>query len=348
LLKIGRQADHGFDEPLGLLSDCHRRIEWFLGALLAVSRQDRGRPLTDSGRRALEQALSYFATAAPRHTADEEDSLFPLLRASPSDEAATVVSVVERLEGDHRRVEAGHALVHRLASRWIESGTLTNAETNELVATLELLQQVYAGHIGVEDREVFPAASRLLSPAQLEEVGRQMAERRGVKYRGPISRFFGEDHDRLGVLLDAAATDPGGVRFEPFGQFRAGILRHIAMEEKRLIPAATEARGGQPPALAARLRVDHGAIAALLVPTPRPDIVASLRALLERHNQREEEAAGLYDECDRALGAEAALRLVEELRGYPEVRLRPYNDGPVVESHIEETLRRSRAAWEGL
>jgi len=55
-IQIGHTGDHGFDEPLGLLSDCHRRIERFLRALLTVSRDERERPLSATGRRALEQA----------------------------------------------------------------------------------------------------------------------------------------------------------------------------------------------------------------------------------------------------------------------------------------------------
>lgn len=345
MIEIGRRADHGFDEPLGLLSDCHRRIEWFLRALLAVSREAKGGPLSSAARGALEQALAYFRTAAPRHTADEEQSLFPRLRASSHEEATRVMSAVDRLEDDHRLAEAAHATVDRLASRWLEAGELPESEAGALVETLEMLQRIYDAHIAVEDREVFPAAARLLSSGQLEEVGRQMAERRGVRHRGPIARFLGADHRRLDALLDAAASHPGGVALEPFAEFRAGILRHIAIEEKRLIPAATQARGAGAVPIAAKLRADHGAIAALLVPTPRRDIIEKLRGLLARHNDREEEPGGLYDQCDQALGAEAAVLLVESLRDHPAVALRPHNDGPAVEAHIEETLALSRAAW---
>lgn len=35
--QIGQRVDHDFDEPLGLLSDCHRRIEHFLRALVTVA-----------------------------------------------------------------------------------------------------------------------------------------------------------------------------------------------------------------------------------------------------------------------------------------------------------------------
>lgn len=182
MITIGGRADHGFDEPLGLLSDCHRRIEWFLGALLHVSREEEGRPLSAIGRRALEQAVGYFDTAGPRHTADEEEDLFPRLRASQSGEAAAVMAVVDRLEDDHRQVEAGHATVKRLVTTWLEEDRLGATEWRALVETLESLQRTYQAHIAVEDHQVFPAASRILSEAEIEEVGRAMAARRGVGY----------------------------------------------------------------------------------------------------------------------------------------------------------------------
>jgi hypothetical protein len=41
-IHIGRPTEHGFDEPLGLLSDCHRRIERFLGAMLTIVKRSGG------------------------------------------------------------------------------------------------------------------------------------------------------------------------------------------------------------------------------------------------------------------------------------------------------------------
>jgi hypothetical protein len=68
-----------FGNPVGLLSDCHRRIESFLSMLLAVASHADG-ALDMELPNALETALKYFREAAPMHTADEEESLFPLLR----------------------------------------------------------------------------------------------------------------------------------------------------------------------------------------------------------------------------------------------------------------------------
>jgi hypothetical protein len=74
-VKIGAKS-HNFTDPTGLLSDCHRRIEIFLGSLQAVA-QVIDRPATEEVAQALESSLLYFSQAAPKHTADEEESLFP-------------------------------------------------------------------------------------------------------------------------------------------------------------------------------------------------------------------------------------------------------------------------------
>ena len=57
-----------FANPVGLLSDCHRRIESFLSTLLAVASHADG-ALDMERRNALETALKYFREAAPMHTA---------------------------------------------------------------------------------------------------------------------------------------------------------------------------------------------------------------------------------------------------------------------------------------
>jgi hypothetical protein len=90
-----------------------------------------------------------------------------------------------------------------------------------------------------------------------------------------------------------------------YDEFRRGLLKHIGMEEKILLPAAQQARGGEPLPVAAKLRLQHGAIAALMVPTPTPAIVRALRTMLAAHNEIEEGPSGLYDTCERLLETEA-------------------------------------------
>ncbi len=105
---------------------------------------------------------------------------------------------------------------------------------------------------------------------------------------GSFSCLLAHDHARLDGLLQRAVADAGAINHAAYAAFRAGLLTHIGMEEKILLPAAQRWRGGVPLPIAAKLRRDHSALAALLVPTPTPAIVAALRTILAAHNALED------------------------------------------------------------
>jgi hypothetical protein len=109
---------------------------------------------------------------------------------------------------------------------------------------------------------------------------------------GRIYRFLAGDHARLDGLLERAITEAGAIDRAAYAEFRAGLLKHIGMEEKILLPAAQRVRGGEPLTLAAKVRLDHGALAALLVPTPTPVIIAALCAPSLRTTTRLRKALG--------------------------------------------------------
>jgi hemerythrin-like domain-containing protein len=180
---IGAPREHGFDEPLGLLGDCHRRIERFLDVMIRVVERAAGRALVREEREALETALRYFDMAAPRHTHDEEESLFPRMRASDDPVVRQAMARIDALEADHRQAEAMHAEAEKLCRRWLDVGPLPTADVERLKRILGELRATYARHIAVEDNEVFPLAQRVLSEDQLAQVGREMAGRRGIDGR---------------------------------------------------------------------------------------------------------------------------------------------------------------------
>lgn len=155
---------------------------------------------------------------------------------------------------------------------------------------------------------------------------------------GAIRRFLADDHDRLDLLLRSAVTPSGAIDAASYEAFRAGLLRHIGIEEKILFPASKRANGGIPLPMVARLHREHGAIALLLVPTPTAGIVDELRSILEGHNEMEEGAGGIYEACDRLLGAELDA-VLEQLSSYPAVKLAPHYDGPEVPRRAEDALR---------
>jgi hemerythrin-like domain-containing protein len=174
-VQIGAPRESSFTSPLGLLSDCHRRIERFLGVLTQISSR-AGQPLQAQERVSLETALAYFREAAPKHTADEEESLFPRLRASGAGEAQLAA-----LESDHQIAARDHAAAEFLATRWMAGGTLEESDAAAFRETVERLQALYAHHIAVEETELFPLAGRVLDADALTGVGREMAARRGLR-----------------------------------------------------------------------------------------------------------------------------------------------------------------------
>ena len=84
-IAIGQVLESDFRNPLGMLSDCHRRLARFLEALINVAEQAHGGALSDEQRQALAASLKYFRESAPKHSLDQEDPLLPRLRARAAD-----------------------------------------------------------------------------------------------------------------------------------------------------------------------------------------------------------------------------------------------------------------------
>jgi hemerythrin-like domain-containing protein len=178
-IQIGQKPSPTFQQPLELLSDCHRRVESFLRALILVAEQARGGELNPQQREALETALRYFREAAPKHTADEEESLFPRMRELATREA---LAKIQALEADHEIAKVGHDAVDQLGQKWLANGRLSADETSRLLNRLHELRSIYERHIAVEDNEIFPLAKQVLNSNTLKDVGREMAGRRGQNF----------------------------------------------------------------------------------------------------------------------------------------------------------------------
>ena len=171
---------HDFSDPTGLLSDCHRRIEMFLASLGAVARV-ADRPLTDEAVRALDSALRYFREAAPKHTSDEEESLFPRLRQVRHPDIQSALTTLGSLEEEHRRADPLHAEIERLGQQCLSRGSLSLEEAEAFRKAIATLVSMYQQHISAEDSVVFPLAARLLSQTDRAAIASEMATRRKVK-----------------------------------------------------------------------------------------------------------------------------------------------------------------------
>jgi hemerythrin-like domain-containing protein len=178
-VQIGAKA-HDFHEPIGLLSDCHRRIEMFLRMLEAVAKSADRTP-TEEARRALESALRYFREAAPKHTADEEESLFPRLRRISSVNLEAALSRMKELEKEHHWAELLHKDVDALGCTYLKQGKLSTDQVKLFRSNIADLAAMYQRHISAEDTELFPVAAQALSQADKLAIAREMGARRGVQ-----------------------------------------------------------------------------------------------------------------------------------------------------------------------
>jgi hemerythrin-like domain-containing protein len=136
------------------------------------------RPLTEQTHAALQAALRYFREAAPKHTADEEESLFPRLRQLVHPEIQSAIERLEPLERDHLVAGALHARVDELGQKCLTEGSLPTDEVLVFRESVEKLASIYQQHIQVEDSLVFPLAKQALSSSQKESIAKEMAARR--------------------------------------------------------------------------------------------------------------------------------------------------------------------------
>jgi len=155
---------------------------------------------------------------------------------------------------------------------------------------------------------------------------------------GKLYDYFEKDHRRLEDLLNRATQKPGEFEMVAYGEFRAGLLRHISLEEKILFPTAQKIKGGEPFPSLPKLRLDHGALTSLMVPPPSDAIVAALRAILAAHDALEESPGGPYDVCERLAGNEVD-GLLAKVRSAPAVPVLPHRD----ETFVLDATRRALA-----
>lgn len=147
------------------------------------------------------------------------------------------------------------------------------------------------------------------------------AARHRVPARGPIAELMAYEHASLDGLLAEAVR--GSV--EAYREFRQRLLRHIRIEERLLLPMAERKRGSEPLPLAARLRLDHGALAALMMLPPTRGTFRAVSAVLKAHNPLEENSDGVYDQCEALAGPDAS-ELLLQCEKTPPVPVSPWID----------------------
>ena len=157
---------------------------------------------------------------------------------------------------------------------------------------------------------------------------------------GVLYQYLADDHERLDSLFRRAVAKPGEIEAESYHEFRNGLLRHIAMEEKIVLPSIARWQGGKKATIAERLRLDHGALVALLAPPPTPSIMLTIRSILEAHNRLEEQGSGLYKLLEDMAGLETE-QILAQLKSAPPVAVLPNNEKPEVLNAAKKAVARA-------
>jgi hypothetical protein len=156
-----------------------------------------------------------------------------------------------------------------------------------------------------------------------------------------ISSYLEDDHRRIEGYLQNA---------ERYPEFRGALARHIGMEEKILFPAIRNTSAGKSIPGMEQLHLDHGALVALLVPTPTAAIVEAIRSILERHNLLEEGPNGIYRQYEKLATPDEIARILAKLQSAPPVPMNPNVDSAIVRDSMHAALARagySFKLWEG-
>jgi hypothetical protein len=155
-----------------------------------------------------------------------------------------------------------------------------------------------------------------------------------------VSSYLEDDHVRIEMALRQATSSGDRIQPEAYAQFRGALLRHIGMEEKILFPAIRNATAGNSLPGVDQLHLDHGALAALLVPTPTKSILDAIRTILQGHNEIEEGPEGIYRQFERLPGIDAD-GILARLQAAPLVALNPHVDNGTAVESMRAAVRRA-------
>ncbi|MFN7945142.1 MAG: hemerythrin domain-containing protein [Blastocatellia bacterium] len=185
-----------FSDPLQLLVHCHERIEQQLRLLERAGEVLRTGITADlaAAFAAIDRASAHFAGPGVKHTADEEESLFPRLRERADQSISDALATLDELEPQHRTAETLHAEFDRLIAELPRHQVPTAMALNQYDALVEQLAALYRPHIRLENELIFPAAARVLTPAELQQIGAAMRARRSDLLRPSPDTLSGAQH----------------------------------------------------------------------------------------------------------------------------------------------------------
>ncbi len=161
------------ENAVDLLLACHQRIRHFTSMLRKLAHAEAASPEEIS--RAADAIYRYFSVALPLHEADEEESVRPRLKTASQ---AKVAGALEAMTHQHQAVDD---LVERVMPILVllsnNPAKLPEAHA-DLCSLAGALEEVFKGHLALEEEILFPALRNDLPPEALAGVLDEMQRRR--------------------------------------------------------------------------------------------------------------------------------------------------------------------------
>ncbi len=157
------------ETAVGLLIGCHDRIRHFTGMVRKLAHAE-GEPEAQIAS-AAEAALRYFSLSLPLHEADEEESMRPRLLATRD---VQVAAALDAMTHQHQAIDD---LLERMMPllTLLANHPAKLPETHaELCSLSKALDEVFRGHLDLEETVLFPA----LGPEMQDELLLEMQQRR--------------------------------------------------------------------------------------------------------------------------------------------------------------------------
>ncbi|MGZ3182649.1 MAG: pyridoxamine 5'-phosphate oxidase [Telluria sp.] len=194
----------GFDQPIAVLKHCHDRIRKQLATLQKLLAHLPAHGADADARQAAEAVLKYFDQAAPKHHADEEDDLLPMLQATAQGEdAALLATTVPQILADHSAMDGLWQDLHE------QLRAIADARAAALdPALVQRFAEAYTRHMEVEESVVAPMAKRLFGAEQMERLGKAMQERRGLLPAGEAVAQMRKDYGQASLSEQDVLDDP--------------------------------------------------------------------------------------------------------------------------------------------
>jgi hemerythrin-like domain-containing protein len=160
--------------PLAGLYACHRRVLRYCATMRRLVLYIAECGCTRDAQVVSHGVLRFFDNEVPQHYADEEEDLFPALIDSMA--GSDAVCLHDLTEGSTRQHRA-------LAAQWdtLRASLEGIASARPVFLSAQAVENFvgqWADHIGREESDLLPMASRLLTDDELTRITRSMQDRR--------------------------------------------------------------------------------------------------------------------------------------------------------------------------